>query len=140
MKPLVALAGGVSILMMAAVVIAPAAEAEQRFDVLRLTSGEEILIRPGWDASYEKGSFWFEYLRPRRLACTLPLQDVAEIVTADGTVYRNTYEAPQITFTNQAILDVFGTIIQHGPLYPWPSRESQNRRGWNSRTGRYEAP
>jgi hypothetical protein len=115
-----------------------AVRAEVRFDLLRLHNGQEIRILPNWQASYQKGSLWFEYVRPRRLACTLPLQDVVEIIAADGTVYRNTYEPPPITFSNQAILDVIGTIVQHGPLYPGAARAERNARGWNSRTGRYE--
>jgi hypothetical protein len=129
-----------ALVAIASVAAVPRGEAREKHDLLRLKSGQEISIQPGWEASYEKGSFWFEYVRPRRLACTLPLQDVAEIVAADGTIYQNTYEPPRVTFSNQIILDVFGTIVQHGPLYPWPSRDDLNTRGWNSRTGRYEPP
>jgi hypothetical protein len=125
-------------LLLVAASSAPSVFGRSPHDLLRLKSGKEIRILPGWDASYEKGSFWFEYLQPRHLACTLPLQDIAEIVAADGTIYQNTYEPPAITFSNQAILDVFGTIIQHGPASFRRSQDERNARGWNSRTGQYE--
>ena len=106
--------------------------------LLRLKSGQEIPILPGWEVSFERGSFWFEYVQPRRLACTLPLQDVAEIELDDGTIVQNTYVPPGLTYTNHAIIDVYGTIVEHAGRYP--THGTVNWRGWNSRTGEYEVP
>jgi hypothetical protein len=115
-----------------------AALAAEGFDLLRLKNGREVSIRVGWQASFSEGTFEFEYVSPRHLGCTMPLEDVVEIETADGTIYQNTYVPPRITYSNRAVLNVTGTIVQHGSRYENISRDRVNGRGWNSRTGRYE--
>ena len=128
----------VCVLLLSAWVDAAEPRSRQSNHLLRLKSGQEIPILPGWEASFERGSFWFEYIQPRRLACTLPLQDVEEIELDDGTIVRNTYVPPGQTFTNHAIIDVYGAIVEHEGRYP--TGGTVNWRGWNSRTGEYETP